>query len=252
MEMQFNEVGFTIIKDFFDKQLIEEVKEAIVTFDKWDLLRKKDVVYEGDEAERNYKYIQNINYYVPACHKLLTSRLFDKVSELLEEEIYFVNMEIHNKVPKQGTFTPAHQDNFYFQLSPPSSLTAYIPLEMHNAKVNGGLKFLKGTNKLGTLNHKSSTVKAFSSLLELEYPEDYEEYNTDLDAGDIVFHHANTVHYADDNKYEHHRRSLSLRFNGVSAKIDPSIREQYKKNYKVNRKTELEENKFKINLKIQT
>jgi len=57
MEMQFNEVGFTIIKDFFDKQLIEEVKEAIVTFDKWDLLRKKDVVYEGDEAERNYKYI---------------------------------------------------------------------------------------------------------------------------------------------------------------------------------------------------
>src|SRR5690625_3033788 len=89
-------------------------------------------------------------------------------------------MEIQNKVPKQGTFTPAHQDNFYFQLSPPSSLTAYIPLEMHNAKVNGGLKFLKGTNKLGTLNHKSSTVKAFSSLLELENPEDYEEYNSDL------------------------------------------------------------------------
>src|SRR5690625_669248 len=113
MEMQFNEVGFTIIKDFFDKQLIEEVKEAIVTFDKWDLLRKKDDVYEEDEAERNNKYIQNINYYVPACHKLLASRLFDKVSELLEEEIYFVNMEIHNKVPKQGTFTPAHQDNFY-------------------------------------------------------------------------------------------------------------------------------------------
>src|SRR5690625_3437874 len=165
MEMQFNEVGFTIIKDFFDKQLIEEVKEAIVTFDKWDLLRKKDVVYEGDEAERNYKYIQNINYYVPACHKLLASRLFDKVSELLEEEIYFVNMEIHNKVPKQGTFTPAHQDNFYFQLSPPSSLTAYIPLEMHNAQVNGGLKFLKGTNNLGLSIISTQLLKLFQVCL---------------------------------------------------------------------------------------
>lgn len=243
MEKRFNEEGFIVIKNFFDKELIEEVRSAIVSFNEWDVVRDKDVVFEGDEVERDYKYIQNINYYVPKCHKVLTNKLFDKVAELLGEEIYFVNMEIHNKVPKKGTFTPAHQDNFYFQLSPPTSLTAYIPLKMHNAKVNGGLKFLKGTNKLGTLNHKSSTVKAFSSLLELDNPEDYEEYNTDLNAGDIVFHHANTVHYADGNESDYHRRSLSLRFNGVSAAIDPSIRKQYKENYKVNRKTELEESK---------
>lgn len=241
MEKQFNNDGFIVIKNFFDKEKIEEIKKAIISFRKWDILREKDAVFEGDESERDFKYIQNINYYVPACHKVLTNKLFDTVSKLLGEEIYFVNMEIHNKVPQKGSFTPAHQDNFYFQLSPPSSLTAYIPLEMHKADVNGGLKFLKGTNKLGTLNHKSSTVKAFSSLLELENPDEYEEYSTDLDAGDIVFHHANTVHYADDNKSDHHRRSLSLRFNGVSAKTDPNIREQYKKNYKVNRERELEE-----------
>ncbi len=240
MEKQFNEDGFIVINNFFDQKLIEQIKESIISFDKWDIVRDKDVVYEGDESERDFKYIQNVNYYVPACHKVLTNKLFDKVAELLGEEIYFVNMEIHNKVPEKGTFTPAHQDNFYFQLSPPSSLTAYIPLEMHKADVNGGLKFLKGTNKLGTLNHKKSTVKAFSSLLELDDPDQYETYNTDLDAGDIVFHHANTVHFADGNSSNHHRRSLSLRFNGVSAQIDPSIREQYKKNYKVNRKRELE------------
>jgi ectoine hydroxylase-related dioxygenase (phytanoyl-CoA dioxygenase family) len=240
MEKQFKKDGFIVIKDFFDQSLVEEVKEAIVTFNDWDNVRDKDAVFEGNIENRDFKYIQNINYYVPKCHKVLTSKLFTTVSKLLEEEIYFVNMEIHNKVPQKGTFTPAHQDNFYFQLSPPSSLTAYIPLEIHNADINGGLKFLKGTHELGTLNHKSSKVKAFSSLLELDNPEDYEEYKTDLNAGDIVFHHANTVHYADDNKSEHHRRSLSLRFNGVSAKIDPKIREQYKENYKVNRERELE------------
>lgn len=240
MVESFKENGFVVIKDFFDESLIAEVKEAIVTYDKWDLLRDRDVVWEGEMDERDFKYIQNINYYVPKCHKVLSNKLFDAVSELLEEEIYFVNMEIHNKVPEKGTFTPAHQDNFYFQLSPPSSLTAYVPLEIHDADVNGGLKFLKGTNKLGTLNHKKSTVKAFSSLLELDNPEDYEEYNTDLKAGDIVFHHANTVHYADGNSSKHHRRSLSIRFNGMSAEIDPTIREQYKENYKVNRERELE------------
>lgn len=240
MEKQFNDDGFIVIKNFFDKDIIEEIKEAIVSFDRWDTMRDKDVVFEGDESDRDYKYIQNINYYVPKCHKVLTNNLFDTVAKLLGEDINFVNMEIHNKTPKKGTFTPAHQDNFYFQLSPPSSLTAYIPLEIHKAEVNGGLKFLKGSNKLGTLNHKKSTVKAFSSLLELDNPDQFETYNTDLDAGDIVFHHANTVHFADGNQSNHHRRSLSLRFNGVSAKIDPKIREQYKENYKVNRERELE------------
>ena len=241
MEEQFNEDGFAVVKEFFNKEVIEEIKKSIISFNKWDTLRERDVVFEGEPFERDYKYIQNVNYYIPACHRVLTNTLFDTVSKLLGEEIYFINMEIHNKVPHKGTFTPAHQDNFYFQLSPPSSLTAYIPLEMHKAELNGGLKFLKGTHKLGTLNHKSSTVKAFSSLLELDAPEDFEEYGTDLDAGDILFHHANTVHYADDNRSDYHRRSLSLRFNGVSAKTDPNIRDQYKKNYKVNRERELEE-----------
>lgn len=241
MVKHFKEDGFVVIKDFFNTEMIEKIKQSIINFDQWEIVRDKDVVFEGTPEERDFKYIQNVNYYVPECHKVLTNKLFSTVSNLLEEEIYFVNMEIHNKVPEKGTFTPAHQDNFYFQLSPPSTLTAYVPLELHNADINGGLKFLKGTNKLGTLNHKSSKVKAFSSLLELDNPEDFEEYGTDLQAGDIVFHHGNTVHYADGNSSKHHRRSLSIRFNGVSAVIDENIRNQYKDNYKLNRERELGE-----------
>lgn len=241
IKKKFDKDGFIVIRDFFKKETINEIKSAIVSFDDWNIVRDKDVVFEGDPEAREVKYIQNINYYVSECNKVLTNILFDRVAALLAEEIYFVNMEIHDKVPEKGSYTPAHQDNFYFQLSPPSTLTAYVPLEIHSASVNGGLKFLKGTNKLGTLNHKSSTVKAFSSLLELDNPEDYEEYKTDLNAGDIVFHHGNTVHFADANVSEHHRRSLSLRFNGVSAVVDENIRNQYKENYKVNRERELEQ-----------
>lgn len=239
MKKQFKQDGFIAIEGFYDTEVIEGIKQSIISFDQWDIVRDKDVVFEGEPEEREFKYIQNVNYYVSECHKVLTNKLFSKVAELLEEEIYFVNMEIHDKVPEKGTYTPAHQDNFYFQLAPPSTLTAYVPLEMHNANLNGGLKFLKGTNKLGTVNHKSSKVKAFSSLLELDNPEDFEEYKTDLKAGDIVFHHGNTVHFADANTSQNHRRSLSIRFNGVSAKIDESIRNQYKENYKANREREL-------------
>lgn len=234
MNESFKQNGFIVIKNFFDKSLIEEIRMALDEFSGYDQIRPKDVVYE-DEESRAYKYIQNIEYYLPAAHKLITNKLLSTVTELLGEDSYFVNMEIHNKVPFKGTLTPAHQDNFYFRLSPPSALTAYIPVELHSATINGGLKFLVGSNKLGTIDHTSSKVKAFSSLLELDGIGEFDVFSTELEAGDIVFHHSNTVHYADANTSALSRRSFSIRVNGVSAKVDPQMHEKYAKNYQVNR-----------------
>ena len=234
MIQSFNESGFIVIKNFFDESLISQIKQALDEYSDYQNIRTKDIVWEQEET-RDFKYIQNVNYYIPICHRLISNKLLKTVSELLGEDSYFVNMEIHNKVPFKGTYTPAHQDNFYFRLSPPSALTAYIPIELHNATINGGLKFLVGPNKLGTIDHTSSKVKAFSSLLELDGIGDFDVYHTDLQPGDIVFHHANTVHFADANESEFSRRSFSVRLNGLSAKVDPKMHEKYAKNYQVNR-----------------
>jgi phytanoyl-CoA hydroxylase len=234
MIQSFNESGFIVIKNFFDESLISQIKQALDEYSDYQNIRTKDIVWEQEET-RDFKYIQNVNYYIPICHRLISNKLLKTVSELLGEDSYFVNMEIHNKVPFKGTYTPAHQDNFYFRLSPPSALTAYIPIELHNATINGGLKFLVGSNKLGTIDHTSSKVKAFSSLLELDGIGDFDVYHTDLQPGDIVFHHANTVHFADANESEFSRRSFSVRLNGLSAKVDPKMHEKYAKNYQVNR-----------------
>jgi phytanoyl-CoA hydroxylase len=234
MKQSFNESGFIVIKNFFDESLISQIKQALDEYSDYQNIRTKDIVWEQEET-KDFKYIQNVNYYIPICHRLISNKLLKTVSELLGEDSYFVNMEIHNKVPFKGTYTPAHQDNFYFRLSPPSALTAYIPIELHNATINGGLKFLVGSNKLGTIDHTSSKVKAFSSLLELDGIGDFDVYHTDLQPGDIVFHHANTVHFADANESEFSRRSFSVRLNGLSAKVDPKMHEKYAKNYQVNR-----------------
>ena len=234
MIQSFNESGFIVIKNFFDESLISQIKQALDEYSDYQNIRTKDIVWEQEET-KDFKYIQNVNYYIPICHRLISNKLLKTVSELLGEDSYFVNMEIHNKVPFKGTYTPAHQDNFYFRLSPPSALTAYIPIELHNATINGGLKFLVGSNKLGTIDHTSSKVKAFSSLLELDGIGDFDVYHTDLQPGDIVFHHANTVHFADANESEFSRRSFSVRLNGLSAKVDPKMHEKYAKNYQVNR-----------------
>lgn len=85
------------------------------------------------------------------------------------------------------------------------------------------------------VDHNSSKVKAFSSLIDLDKFKEFEIYNTELEAGDIVFHQANTIHFANDNRSEFSRRSFSVRFNGVSAKVDKYMEERYLKNLKFNR-----------------
>tara|TARA_B110000902_G_C14106660_1_gene512748 strand:+ start:140 stop:847 length:708 start_codon:yes stop_codon:yes gene_type:complete len=234
MKKSFEDNGFLVIKNFIDINIINEIKEILDNFANYHNIIGKDVVWE-DEESKDYKYIQNINYYIAETNKLITNKLINTVSELLGEDSYFFNMEIHNKAPLKGTITPAHQDNFYFQLKPSSALTAYIPIELHDSEINGGLKFLVGSNKSGVVDHSASKVKAFSSLINLDDFSEYEIYGTKLDAGDIVFHHANTIHFANPNSSEYSRRSFSVRFNGVSAKKDNFMSEKYSKNLKANR-----------------
>lgn len=234
MKKSFNKNGYLVLKNFIDISIVNEIKSELDNFSQYSDIIEKDIVWEDKESS-DYKYIQNINHYSPTTNKLITTSLLNTVSELLGEEAYFFNMELHNKVPFKGSPTPAHQDNFYFQLTPPSALTAYIPIELHDSEINGGLKFLVGSNKSGVVDHSASKVKAFSSLINLDDFSDYETYGTKLEAGDIVFHHANTIHFANSNNSEFSRRSFSVRFNGVSAKKDNVISEKYLKNRKFNR-----------------
>jgi ectoine hydroxylase-related dioxygenase (phytanoyl-CoA dioxygenase family) len=234
MKQLFDKDGFLVIKNFFSKDDISNIRESLENYETYSEIKKKDIVWE-DELSEKFKYIQNINYYIPECNRLITKSLLSTVSKLLGEDCYFVNMEIHNKAPFIGTITPAHQDNFYFKLNPASALTAYIPIEKHYADINGGLQFLIGSNKLEVVDHTASKVRAFSSLINLDDFKEFEVFKTELEAGDIVFHHANTIHFADVNKSEFSRRSFSVRFNGVSAKESDALREKYLKNLKFNR-----------------
>ena len=234
MKKYFDDNGFLVIKKFIDIDVINQIKSELDNFTDYDDMMAKDIVWE-DEQSKEYKYIQHINQYMVESNKLINTKLINTVTELLGEEAYFVNMEIHNKSPFKGTLTPAHQDNFYFQLDPSSALTAYVPIELHDAEINGGLKFLIGSNKNGVVDHSAAKVKAFSSLISLDECSAYETYGTKLEAGDIVFHHANTIHFANPNNSEFNRRSFSLRFNGFSAKKNVVMSAKYMKNLKVNR-----------------
>jgi phytanoyl-CoA hydroxylase len=219
--------GFVVVPKLFDEETTSVANDLLSNFD---YSKNNNIVF--DEGGNIPKYFQGINTHIKYFNKFLSSTLLNIVKELLNQEVYFNDLELHNKLPKIGTSTPSHQDNFYFCLSPPDCVTAYIALSPQNEE-NGGLSFVPGSHKQETQMHKPSDTKAFSSYFEC----DLTNYTCpNLNPGDTIFHHANTVHFASTNTSDQIRTSLSVRIPGVNAKKSEKLSILYEKYKKNNRK----------------
>jgi len=233
----FEQNGFLVVKGFVAKDVAQRCLEDVSAF--CDSGRRTHAglnpAHVVEEASGGVKYCESVDHYVPSIKRLLNLKLLAAASVLLGgQDTYFFAAEMHDKVPRQGTITPPHQDNFYFCLDPADALTIYVPLELHG-RANGGLCYVRGSHHLGTMDHRKSKVKAFSSELLGLAPGEQQVYPLEMQAGDVVFHHANTVHFAPRNPSDLHRRSLSIRVNGVNAKVSMTMRERYMVNRTFNR-----------------
>ena len=178
------------------------------------------------------KYIKDLDRHYPYFKKFLNSKILKVASNLLGEDCYFVNIGLHSKTSKGSTFTPPHQDNFYWSRKPANALTAYIAITKQTEK-NGAICYLLGSHKQGVLKHKKSSVKGFSSYIDNPKITSKSFYFPKLESGDVVFHHCNIVHKANSNQYsssKHDRKSLAIVIYGVSALEDKKLKSKYLRN----------------------
>jgi phytanoyl-CoA hydroxylase len=233
----FKENGFVVVQDLLDPSIAEECLQAMRKFSADPNAMRGEVVFDSpDVGPKAIKYIKDVNYNVPIFRKLLHLRILAAAAALLEQDTYFHLMEVHNKVPHGGTRTPAHQDNFYFCLEPPDALTAYVPLEPHNPD-NGGLCFVPKSHLAGTIMHSQSKVPAFSSGLDNDSFNEKSLYEVDAKPGDVSFHHCNTIHLAPPNVSDAHRHAVSIRINGVRARLSPEMKARYE-DYRANNRAQ--------------
>ena len=143
---------------------------------------------------------------------------------------------MHDKAPYNGTFTPQHQDNYYWCLQPPDALTAYVVLEEQSPE-NGGITYYEKSHKLGTLDHAGSMTAAFSSQLSANIdPEKWTCLRPLLKPGDVAFHHCNLIHGADANLSARNRRAVAVSIYGEKAEYSKTMAEAYEKNRRANRR----------------
>ena len=145
------------------------------------------------------------------CHKLV-----DSVEQLLGDEAYHYHSKMIMKDAKVGGAWAWHQDYGYWYQNGvmlPDLCSAFIAVD-RATKENGCLQVLKGTHKMGRVDHILTGDQAGADMERVnEAKKRFELVYCTLEPGDVILFHGNLLHASDRNDSEHPRWSMICCYN---------------------------------------
>jgi ectoine hydroxylase-related dioxygenase (phytanoyl-CoA dioxygenase family) len=192
-----------------------------------------DQVYYEDRTNKNtLKQLQQLFEYDSFFYDMMFGSRFETLaSTLLDDKVIGKNLQYFNKPPLIGKPTPAHQDGYYFMLEPNEAVTLWMALEPVDQE-NGCVRYVRGSHKLGMRNHGRTQTLGFSQGITDFGPEDdlANEVYFPAQAGDLLVHHALTIHRADgNNSKDRTRKAMGFIYYAARAKENISAHAKYAK-----------------------
>ncbi len=219
---EFKENGFCVLENVFNASQLEKIRSDISEVLKNEVphLKGKDVNYiEGQ--------VNSVH-----CLHLFLDKYFSTIQEpgilqefcgmALQDEPDLRKMELFAKPPKVGLPSPMHQDDYYWCLSGHNGLTVWIALDAANIS-NGGVAYLKGSQKLGLVAHTDSFAPGSSQKVESQELLDSFQSKKEIpeiQPGDCLIHHCLTIHGSGANQSNLPRRGLTLQMKGKKTTYD--------------------------------
>ena len=223
---QFRRDGYVAFPGFCSPQELQELLSNCRRFIR-DIVPRmpRELVFYEDKADlSSLKQIQVLFEYDSWFRSIMFGSRFEQLAaELLQDEVTGVNLQYFNKPPASGRPTPAHQDGSYFMLEPNEAVTMWLALEDVDQE-NGCLRYLPGSQRTGLRPHGRTNMLGFSQGI-LGYSSDDENREVAISAraGDLLAHHALTVHRADGNTSQNRsRQALGFVYYSTSAEENPN------------------------------
>ncbi len=149
-------------------------------------------------------------------------RMVDSVEDLLGGEVYHYHSKMVLKDALTGGAWAWHQDyGYWYQngLLFPDLCSVMVAVDAAT-KENGCLQVLKDSHRMGRINHILSGEQAGADLDRVnEACKVLEKVYCEMDPGDAVFFHPNTLHCSDANHSENSRWAIICCYN--SAENNP-------------------------------
>jgi non-haem Fe2+, alpha-ketoglutarate-dependent halogenase len=148
--------------------------------------------------------------------------ILDVVEAMIGPDILVHSTSIFPKYPMETDPILWHQDAYYWGLSTPRLISAWVALTDSNV-ANGCLRVVKGTHEKAVLPHQqSSSVK--KTRLSLEVAVEVDETratNVVLGPGEMSLHHPYIIHGSSPNRTNEIRIGFAIRF--VASQVKQSL-----------------------------
>lgn len=210
---RFHRDGYVFVRRFLDPEetgILRQAAKADVAFQQHARDLKDDeggtakLVLWNDAGETIYGAVAR-------CH-----RVVDAMEQLLDGEVYHYHSKMSIKEPFTGGAWAWHQDFGYWYQNGclfPDMASVVIAIDP-NTRQNGCMQLLRGSHLMGRIEHgwygeqlggDPERTDAAMKVMELVYAE--------LEPGDALFFHCNTLHRSGQNKSPHPRWSLLCCYN---------------------------------------
>ena len=230
----FDEHGYVVLRGFLSEGEVAETRRELDRYiDKVIPNIPVDrVFYEDKDKPETLKQLPSMQDHDAYFENLLCgdTRFFRLADSLLGGAVGR-NVQLLRKPPAVGLPTPPHQDGYYYMIEPVEGLTMWLGLDVADEE-NGGLRYVKGSHKLGLRPHARTQTLGFSQGI-TDYGTEYDmmhEHMYTAEPGDLLVHHALTVHRADGNRsVDRPRAALGFVYLWDGAKENVAGVEAYRK-----------------------
>lgn len=224
----FNKDGYIIIKNFIESTAVEKLYQTAIQ----DSAMGKNAINVNDQSGKTSKLSlwftpgNDVFGYLTRSKKMVKS-----VAALLDSDapVCHFHSKLMQKEPKVGGAWEWHQDYGYWyknQFMFPDQLISVMVALTPAHQQNGCLQVIKGSHKLGRVNHGFAGEQVGADMVMVENAlKTMDLVYVEIEPGDALFFHSNLLHRSEANLSDRPRWSIiscyasqaNLAYNEVST-----------------------------------
>ena len=215
----FHRDGYVIVPGFFSKAETDKLYGIAIS----DTVVQQHSLDLNDQTGKKTKLTL---WFTPGndvySMMLRSNRMVNSVAKLLDSDspVCHFHTKLMQKEPKVGGAWEWHQDYGYWYknqfLFPDQLVSVMIALTEAN-KSNGCLQVIKGSHKLGRVNHGFAGEQVGADMVMVEHAlKTMEHVYVEIEPGDALFFHSNLLHRSEANTSDKPRWSIISCYNSLS------------------------------------
>jgi ectoine hydroxylase-related dioxygenase (phytanoyl-CoA dioxygenase family) len=207
----FHKDGYVIVKNFLEAKAVEKLYGTAIA----DNAMENNAINVTDQTGKNSKLSL---WFTPGNdvfgYLTRSERLVNSVAALLDSDapVCHYHSKLMQKEPKVGGAWEWHQDYGYWYknqfMFPDQLISVMVALTPAN-KQNGCLQVIKGSHKLGRINHGFAGEQVGADMVMVNNAlKTMDLVYVEIEPGDALFFHSNILHRSEANLSDHPRWSI--------------------------------------------